>query len=56
LREELIAESAKPMTTGSSGRRANPGADLERLVEALMEPVGRQARRLAAEAIGKADR
>lgn len=31
-------------------------ANLDRLVEALVEPVGRQARRLAAEAIVKTDR
>jgi hypothetical protein len=28
-----------------------PGANLDRLVEALMEPVGREARRRASEAI-----
>ncbi|HEY7831446.1 MAG TPA: hypothetical protein VIC06_12880 [Solirubrobacteraceae bacterium] len=30
---------------------ANPAVNLERLVEELMEPVGREARRRAAEAI-----
>jgi hypothetical protein len=40
--------------TGRSGRRANP--NLDRLLEDLMESVGRQARRQAAEAIRKADR
>ena len=34
-----------------SGRRANPGALLEGLVEALMEPVGREARRRAVHAL-----
>jgi hypothetical protein len=41
-------------TTGGSGRPANP--NLDRPLEHLMRPVGRQARRQAAEAIGKADR
>jgi hypothetical protein len=33
---------------------ANPGVLLERLVEALMEPIGREARRRAAEAVHEA--
>jgi hypothetical protein len=42
-REDLLA--------GRSEQNANPDAALERLLEALMEPVGREARRKAAEAI-----
>ena len=37
--------------TGRPGRRANPAALLDRLLEALLEPIGRAARRRAAEAI-----
>jgi hypothetical protein len=37
-------------------RRLNADIALDRLVEALMEPVGRQARWQVAEAIRKADR
>ena len=40
-----------PAKTGRSGRRANPDATLDRLLEALMEPTGRMARRRAVEAI-----
>jgi hypothetical protein len=36
---------------GRSGRPSNPAASLDPLLEHLMEPVGRQARRRAAEAI-----
>jgi RecB family endonuclease NucS len=36
---------------GRSGRRANPATTLDRLVEELIEPVGRAARRRAAKAI-----
>lgn len=46
----------KNNNTGQSGRPANPEATLEQLVDVLMEPVGRQARRRAARAIRKADR
>jgi hypothetical protein len=48
---ELGFESHGP---GQSGRPANP--NLDRLLEHLMEPVGRQARRRAAEAIRRVDR
>lgn len=37
--------------TGSRGRGENAQLDLEALVQLLMEPVGRQARRRAAEAL-----
>jgi hypothetical protein len=36
---------------GEFGTTCEPDTDLDRLLEALMEPVGRQARRLAAEAV-----
>jgi hypothetical protein len=36
---------------GRSGRCANPFSPLDGLLESLMEPVGREARRRAAEAI-----
>jgi hypothetical protein len=36
---------------GATGRPANPASVLDRLLEHLMEPVGRQARRRAVEAI-----
>jgi hypothetical protein len=39
---------------GSSGQGANLDAILERALEALLEPVGREARRKAAEAIRRA--
>ena len=39
-----------------SGRVANRQVQIETLVRLLMEPVGRAARRQAAEAIGEADR
>jgi hypothetical protein len=40
-----------PVCTGSSGRPANPVTALDRVLETLMEPVGREARRQAADAI-----
>jgi hypothetical protein len=36
---------------GRPGRRANPVPNLDKLLETLMEPVGRDALRRAAEAI-----
>jgi hypothetical protein len=39
---------------GALGQPANPAALLDRLLEHLMEPIGRQTRRRAAEAIRKA--
>jgi hypothetical protein len=47
--------SYKTAETGRSGRRANPAANLDWLLEALMEPIGRKARRRAGEAIHHAD-
>jgi hypothetical protein len=47
-RESNGFESRLP---GSSGRPANPVPNLDKLLEALMEPVGRDARRRAAAAI-----
>jgi hypothetical protein len=41
---------------GSRVQRLNADIALDRLVETLMEPVGRQARWQVAEAIRKADR
>lgn len=51
----LVFGSAEPRTdeipvTGSSGQAANPDA-LERVLEALLEPGGRDARRRAVDAI-----
>ena len=40
-----------PKRTGRPGRPANPVHNLDRLIELLMEPSGRQARRRAVEAI-----
>lgn len=40
---------------GRPGRRANPASPLDRLIEALMEPVGRATRRRAVAAIRQAD-
>ncbi len=51
IRNHAICRDAIGAGTGSSGRRANPAANLERLVGALMEPVGREARRRAAESV-----
>jgi len=48
---------AKPKThkTGRSGQVAKPQVKVEALVELLMEPAGRAARRRAAEAIRATD-
>jgi hypothetical protein len=46
----------KTAKTGRPGRRANPAANLDRLIETLMEPVGEEVRRQAAEAVRHADR
>jgi site-specific DNA recombinase len=43
--------SDKSNMAGQSGRPANPAATLDPLLEHLMEPIGRQARRRAVEAI-----
>ena len=40
---------------GRSGQGANPVLALDRLLEALMEPVGRETRRKAAEALNRRD-
>lgn len=54
LARNLVFKSFRE--TGRSGRRANPGVDLDRLVEALMMPIGREMRRRAVAAIRDADR
>jgi hypothetical protein len=52
----LAALDADSSKTGSRVRRWNGDMALDRLVEVLMDQVGRQARRRVAEAIRKADR
>lgn len=46
-----LAIRARTAKTESGGRRANPEVALDRLLDALMEPAGREARRKAAETI-----
>lgn len=47
------SHSLRDRNTGRPGQVANLEAALERLLEALMEPIGREARRKAADAICK---
>jgi len=53
-RTAMAATTAGRGETGRSGRPANLAANLGRLLEALMEPAGRQARRRATEAVRRA--
>ncbi|HWY90599.1 MAG TPA: hypothetical protein VNY31_08000 [Solirubrobacteraceae bacterium] len=47
----LLAAATNPGEYGETGTTCEPKATLDRLLEALMEPVGRQARRPAAESV-----
>jgi hypothetical protein len=51
LRRDTERQHAPTGAKGATGQGANPTALLDRLLEALMEPVGREARQRAAEAI-----
>jgi hypothetical protein len=50
-RSSMLCCSRPSGETGRPGQPANQDAALDRLIEALLEPEGRQARRKAAEAI-----
>jgi len=54
--QNYFLASQSQIKTGQSGRPANPFSALDGLIEALMEPVGWEARRQAATAIRQADR
>lgn len=55
--EQLVRTTATdPSKTGRPGRRANPVDPLDRVLEELMEPVGRAAQRRAVAAVRQADR
>jgi hypothetical protein len=52
----IAASSYFARALGGSGQAANPVLHLDRLLEHLMEPIGRKGRRRAAEAIRQVDR
>jgi hypothetical protein len=56
VRNPAVKGSNIEQMAGSRVQRLNADITLDRLVEALMEPVGRQARWQVAEATRKADR
>jgi hypothetical protein len=56
IRCRTTRHTSSKVETGSSGRVANRAAQIETLVQLLMEPAGREARRRAAETTRQAVR